>query len=511
MYILACVGVVFELNEGYNVFDFNGEVALSALDGPRDGDIITNGRRYAQHFSALGGWYPAGTIVGPVVYRATRSINLTASPSPAPRPALNATEPEFAAVRVDVVGDVTCTCSQHDDVAGVQPLRTPFEAIGPPLLGPAIFVGIFVGTMSVSDGIDDLPMILSLPFAPPDAPPPEPLPIPPPLPIPTLPPFVPQFVSPPASSSPLSPPPSPPPIISGCTYSTGSNYNPSASAEDGSCIFVRSSSTVTGFGYWTGCKLFYDTDGDHVHGLGDSITVDTTDATGYGSVVVREERPGRVFVDLDPEACTNSVNGGAFLTPERGLMYTLYGKRMVTPLTTVLTLVMENKSTALEDGRRMTCDLLLSDYACVGQCSSLLPSCRQGVDQYDVLHEYHQDQWKDFLLVWLFVEFAVIKQVACTSDLLQNTSCTNCFARSRDGTPHSAHDVYHALYRTLADYAIRGDIAYPESPAYLARLANDAAEALNLAARVDASATLNCSRMISRTWALLVPAQHIRG
>ena len=72
-------------------------------------------------------------------------------------------------------------------------------------------------------------------------------------------------------------------IYPGCTNAMATNYNPSATADDGSCVLLRATFKVTNFGYYKQCLSFVDENGNRAKDTGEKSRV--TDITGYADIL----------------------------------------------------------------------------------------------------------------------------------------------------------------------------------------------------------------------------------
>ena len=122
-------------------------------------------------------------------------------------------------------------------------------------------------------------------------------------------------------------------VYPGCLSSQATNYNPTATVEDGSCVFARASATVASFGYLSDCLAFVDANRNAVLESDEPSAV--SDAVGYFSVVYQQ--PGVVTVlpsSLDAQ-CIDTITASPLFVP----MLTDVDARIVSPLTTVAKLL----------------------------------------------------------------------------------------------------------------------------------------------------------------------------
>ncbi|KAL3929928.1 MAG: hypothetical protein SGPRY_001749, partial [Prymnesium sp.] len=124
-------------------------------------------------------------------------------------------------------------------------------------------------------------------------------------------------------------------IFSGCTNPLATNYDPSATQDDLSCQFVRTSATVASFGNMARCFVFVDGNQDRVLNATEPFT--TTDNTGFYSMVYRDSGPTQVNPASQLYSCTDSITGAPLSTP----ILTAIDASMSTPLTSIGTFLLE--------------------------------------------------------------------------------------------------------------------------------------------------------------------------
>ena len=119
----------------------------------------------------------------------------------------------------------------------------------------------------------------------------------------------------------------------GCTAAHATNYDATATADDGSCTYVYATGTVASFGYLQGCVTYVDGDGDAAH--------DSGDATGYYSTPYASAGSTRVFVapSAGGSTCVDSISGSQLSVP----LLTEADAAMLTPLTSVAVFVREQQ------------------------------------------------------------------------------------------------------------------------------------------------------------------------
>ena len=82
-------------------------------------------------------------------------------------------------------------------------------------------------------------------------------------------------------------------IYPGCTDSRASNFDPSANADDSSCIYTRASATIASFGYMSQCFVFVDENSNRLHEQSEPYGI--SGSVGYFSIIY--QLPGTVVVN----------------------------------------------------------------------------------------------------------------------------------------------------------------------------------------------------------------------